>query len=79
MATTRTSRFLRFLVEVSCRRPGLTVAISLLLAALDAASTLHALTFRITTRSLLPQGADYVVRYTEYAKSTETVGKASAA
>ena len=68
MATTRTSRFLRALVEVSTRRPGLTLAIALLLAALGAGFALRALTFQTTTRSLLPQRAEYVVRYADYAR-----------
>jgi hopanoid biosynthesis associated RND transporter like protein HpnN len=64
----RTGRLLRRLVRLSCRRPGLTVALSLLLAAAAVAYTLHALTFRTSTRSLLPQNAGYVLRYTEYAR-----------
>jgi hopanoid biosynthesis associated RND transporter like protein HpnN len=45
-----------------------TVAISLLLAAAAVAYTAHALTFKTSTRALLPQDAGYVVRYAEYAK-----------
>jgi hopanoid biosynthesis associated RND transporter like protein HpnN len=56
------------LVRASCRRPGLTVALSLLFAAAGAAYTLHGLTFRTSTRALLPQNAGYVARYTEYTK-----------
>ncbi|MGH7385962.1 MAG: MMPL family transporter, partial [Candidatus Rokuibacteriota bacterium] len=44
------------------------MAISLLLAAASIAYTMHALTFKTSTRSLLPQDAGYVVRYGEYAK-----------
>ena len=64
----RTGRILRRVVRLSCRRPAITVAISLLLAAVAIAYTAHALTFKTSTRALLPQSAGYVVRYTEYAK-----------
>ncbi|HUM17379.1 MAG TPA: MMPL family transporter [Candidatus Nitrosotalea sp.] len=67
-ATSRTGRLLSRLVRVSCRRPGLTVLVSLLFAAFGVAYTLHALTFKTTTRALLPQNAGYVVRYAEYAR-----------
>ena len=68
IAISRTGRVLRRLVRLSCRRPGVTVAISLLLAAAAVAYTAHALTFKTSTRALLPQDAGYVVRYAEYAK-----------
>ena len=68
IAISRTGGLLRRLVRVSSRHPGLTVAISLLFAALGVAYTLHALTFQTTTRALLPQNAGYVVRYAEYAR-----------
>jgi hopanoid biosynthesis associated RND transporter like protein HpnN len=64
----RTGRLLRRLVRASCRRPGLTVLLSLLFAALGVAYTLHALTFKTSMRALLPQNAGYVVRYAEYAR-----------
>ena len=64
----RTGRLLRRLVRLSCRRPGPTVALSLLLAVAGVAYTLHALTFKTSTRSLLPQSAGYVQRYAEYAR-----------
>jgi hopanoid biosynthesis associated RND transporter like protein HpnN len=64
----RTGRVLRRLVRLSCRRPAVTVAISLLLAAAAVAYTAHALTFKTSTRALLPQDAGYVVRYAEFAK-----------
>ncbi|MGH7317431.1 MAG: hypothetical protein ACREJS_14345, partial [Candidatus Rokuibacteriota bacterium] len=64
----RTGRVLRRLVRIACRRPALTVVISLLLAALSIAYTTHALTFKTSTRALLPQDAGYVIRYGEYAK-----------
>jgi hypothetical protein len=68
IAISRTGRVLRRLVRLSCRRPAVTVAISLLLAAAAIAYTAHALTFKTSTRALLPQDAGYVVRYAEYAK-----------
>jgi len=64
----RTGGVLRRMVWMSCRRPRLTVALSLLLAALGLAYTLHALTFETSTRALLPQSAGYVVRYAEYSR-----------
>jgi hopanoid biosynthesis associated RND transporter like protein HpnN len=68
IAISRTGRVLRRLVRLSCRRPAVTVAISLLLAAVAIAYTTHALTFKTSTRALLPQDAGYVLRYAEYAK-----------
>jgi hopanoid biosynthesis associated RND transporter like protein HpnN len=68
VAISRTGRLLRRLVRLSCRRPGVTVAISLLLAVVSVAYTMHDLTFKTSTRSLLPQDAGFVVRYAEYAK-----------
>ena len=68
IAISRTGRVLRRLVRLSCRRPAVTVAISLLLAAGAIAYTTHALTFKTSTRALLPQDAGYVLRYAEYAK-----------
>jgi hypothetical protein len=68
IAISRTGRVLRRLVRLSCRRPAVTVALSLLLAAAAVAYTAHALTFKTSTRALLPQDAGYVVRYAEYAK-----------
>ena len=65
---TRTGRLLRRLVRLSCRRPVVTVLLSLLLAVAGVAYTLHALTFKTSTRALLPQNAGYVQRYTEYAR-----------
>jgi hopanoid biosynthesis associated RND transporter like protein HpnN len=63
-----TGRLLRRLVRASCRRPGLTVLLSLLFAALGVAYTLHALTFKTSMRALLPQNAGYVLRYADYAR-----------
>src|SRR5690242_17596442 len=68
VALSRTGRLLRRLVRLSCRRPALTVGISLLLAAVSIVYTVHALTFKTSTRSLLPQNAGFVQRYAEYAK-----------
>jgi hopanoid biosynthesis associated RND transporter like protein HpnN len=68
ITTATTGRLLRWLVRVSCRRPGLTIALALVLAILGIAYTLHALTFQTTTRALLPQNAGYVLRYNEYAR-----------
>jgi hopanoid biosynthesis associated RND transporter like protein HpnN len=67
-AISRTGRLLRRLVQASCRRPGLTVLLSLLFAAVGAAYALHALTFKTSMRALLPQNAGYVLRYAEYAR-----------
>src|SRR6185295_10047847 len=68
IAISRTGRVLRRLVRLSCRRPAVTVAIALLLAAVAVAYTTYALTFKTSTRALLPQDAGYVLRYGEYAK-----------
>jgi uncharacterized protein len=68
IAISRTGRVLRRLVRLSCRRPAVTVAIALLLAAVAVAYTTYALTFKTSARALLPQDAGYVLRYGEYAK-----------
>jgi hopanoid biosynthesis associated RND transporter like protein HpnN len=68
VAISRTGRLLRRLVRLSCRRPAITVAISLLLAVVSVVYTMQVLTFKTSTRSLLPQDAGFVVRYAEYAK-----------
>ena len=68
IAISRTGRLLRRLVRLSCRRPAVTVAIALLLAVGAVAYTVHALSFKTSTRSLLPQNAGFVIRYAEYAK-----------
>jgi hopanoid biosynthesis associated RND transporter like protein HpnN len=68
IAVSRTGRVLRRVVRLCCRRPAVTVAICLLLAGLSAAYTSYALTFKTSTRALLPQDAGYVVRYGEYAR-----------
>src|SRR5262249_8198227 len=63
----RTGRVLRRLVRVSCARPILTVAVSLVLAVLGVLYSLHALTFKTSGRDVLPQSAPYVERYIQYA------------
>jgi len=68
VAISRTGRLLRRLVRLSCRRPAVTVAISVLLAVVAVVYTIQVLTFKTSTRSLLPQDAGFVVRYAEYAK-----------
>jgi len=64
----RTGRLLRRLVRLSCRRPLLTTALSLILAVAGVAYTLHALSFKTSGRDLLPKDAGYVVRYNQYAR-----------
>src|ERR1700720_3628751 len=68
VAISRAGRLLPRLARLSCRRPAVTVAIALLLAAVAVGYTMQALTFKTSTRSLLPQDAGFVVRYAEYAK-----------
>ncbi|HZE35685.1 MAG TPA: MMPL family transporter, partial [Candidatus Eisenbacteria bacterium] len=67
IAISRTGRLLRRLVRLSCRRPAVTTAISLLLAVAGITYTLHTLSFRTSGRDLLPRNAGYVVRYNQYA------------
>src|SRR4026209_2889062 len=67
IAISRTGRLLRRLVRLSTRRPTVAGALSLLLAAAAILYTMHALTFKTSTRALLPQYAGYVQRYGEYA------------
>ena len=64
----RTARLLLGLARLSCRRPAITVALALLAAVAGFGYTIHALTFKTSTRSLLPQNAPYVTRYTQYAQ-----------
>jgi uncharacterized protein len=64
----KTGRVLQRLVRVACARPALTVLLSVALAILGIAYTLHALTFKTSGRDVLPQDASYVKRYVEYAK-----------
>ena len=68
IAISRTGRLLRRLVRLSCRRPLVTTAISLLLAVAGDTYTLHTLSFRTSGRDLLPQNAGYIVRYNQYAR-----------
>src|SRR5262249_27798148 len=67
-AISRTGRLLSRLARASCRRPLLTLVLSLLFAAAGIAYTLHALTFKTSGRDVLPQSAPYVKRYIEYAR-----------
>jgi hypothetical protein len=64
-ANSRTGRVLRGLVRLSCRRPGLTIAVSLLAAVAGGGYTLSHLGFKTSGRDLLPQKAGYVARYAE--------------
>src|SRR5262245_40054783 len=68
IAISRTGRVLRRLVRHSCRRPWLTVAVSLLLAAASLAYTAAELRFKTSGRDVLPQSAGYVQRYADYAR-----------
>ena len=68
IAISRTGRLLGRLVRASCAHPVLTVVLSVTLAVLGIAYTLHALTFKTSGRDVLPQNASYVQRYVEYAK-----------
>jgi uncharacterized protein len=67
IAISRTGRLLRRLVRLSCRRPLVTTAISLLLAVAGVTYTLHTLSFGTSGRDLLPRNAGYIVRYNQYA------------
>lgn len=64
----KAGRLLRGLTRASCRRPGLTVTLSLLVAGVSLVYTLHALTFETSTRALLPRSPDYVIRAEQYEK-----------
>jgi hopanoid biosynthesis associated RND transporter like protein HpnN len=68
IAISRTGRLLRRLVRLSCRRPLVTMVLSLILAVAGIAYTLHALSFKTSGRDLLPKDAGYVVRYNQYAR-----------
>src|SRR5262245_22295540 len=68
IAISRTGRLLRRLVRLSCRRPLVTVCISLLLAAAGVGYTLQTLTFKTSGRDLLSKDAVYVARYNQYAR-----------
>ena len=68
IAISRTGRLLRRLVRLSCRRPIVTTAISLLLAVAGVIYTLHTLSFGTSGRDLLPRDAGYIVRYNQYAR-----------
>src|SRR4030095_3911346 len=66
-AISRTGRLLRRLVRLSTRSPAVTVALSLLLAAVAIAYTTHTLSFKTSTRPRLAQHAGYWQGYAEYA------------
>ena len=69
MATfSRTGRFLRGLVRLSCRRPVVTVTLSLATAVLGIAYTFQELTFKTSSLDLLPPGQRYAALYREYSK-----------
>jgi uncharacterized protein len=68
IAISRTGRMLRRLVRVSCRRPYVTVGLSVALAVLGVAVTVHGLRFKTSGRDVLPQDAGYVQKYVEYAR-----------
>src|SRR5499425_716892 len=68
IAISRTGRFLRRLVRLSCRRPVVTTVISLLLAVAGVPYTVRTLTFGTSGRDLLPRDAGYIVRYNQYAQ-----------
>ncbi len=64
----RTGRLLRWVVQASCARPIPTVVLSLGLASLALAYTLHALTFKTDSLDLLPPGQRYAALYREYSQ-----------
>jgi uncharacterized protein len=64
--TSRTARFLRRLVRLSCRRPLLTLLLAVLLAAVSVLYALTTLKFATSTRALLPANEPYILRYVEY-------------
>ncbi len=68
IAISRSGRLLRRLVRASCRRPLLTVLLSLALAGLGVTYTLQRLTFETSTRDLLPPGQRYATLFTEYSQ-----------
>ena len=68
IAISRTGRLLRRLVRLSCRRPLVTTAISIILAVAGITYTLHTLSFGTSGRDLLPRDAGYIVRYNQYAR-----------
>ena len=68
MAISRTGRLLRSLVRASCRRPVLTVWLSLVLALTGTAYTVQGLRFKTSGRDVLPRDAGYVLRYVEYTR-----------
>ena len=65
-ATTQVGRLLRRLVRRSCQRPGLTLLLGALLAAVSVVYALTSLTFATSTRALLPRNEPYIERFVEY-------------
>jgi hopanoid biosynthesis associated RND transporter like protein HpnN len=64
--SSRSGRFLRRLVRLSCRRPRLTLLVAVLLAAASVVYALTTLTLATSTRALLPRDEPYIQRYVEY-------------
>ena len=68
IAISRTGRWLRRLVRLSCRRPLVTVTLALVLAAAGIVVTVQGMGFKTSGRDVLPQNAGYVTKYAEYAR-----------
>jgi uncharacterized protein len=68
-AFVRLGRPLRHLVSVACRRPAVTVAVWLSLAAVMLGWSLVALRFETSSLRLLPRTARYVTLYEEYSRN----------
>jgi uncharacterized protein len=64
--TSRTGRLLRRLVRLACLRPGTTVTVAVVLAAIAVVYSLVFLQFATSTRALLPQGKRFIEKYVEY-------------
>src|SRR5229473_2908499 len=62
------SRLISWMVSTSCRRPMLTVTLSLGLAAISIAYAAITLSFETSMLQLLPKGTPYVMRYQDYSK-----------
>jgi len=62
------SRLISWVVSTSCRRPMLTVVLSVGLAAISIAYGAITLTFEASMLQLLPKGTPYVMRYQDYSK-----------
>lgn len=66
--TSRTGRLLRRLVRFACLRPGTTVTVAVVLAAVSVVYSLVFLQFATSTLALLPQGKRFIEKYVEYDK-----------